>query len=90
MQEELKGMADRIITMREKLHAALQEVGAPGTWDHITSQIGMFSYTGLNKVCFCNCLCHICLLSTAIIASAAVFVISPCCASQSQLLQLSM
>ena len=43
-------MADRIITMREKLHTALQEVGASGTWDHITSQIGMFSFTGLNKV----------------------------------------
>lgn len=43
-------MADRIITMREKLHAALKEVGAPGSWDHIISQIGMFSYTGLTKV----------------------------------------
>ena len=51
LQQELKGMADRIITMREKLHAALKEVGAPGSWDHITSQIGMFSYTGLTKVC---------------------------------------
>lgn len=50
LQVELKGMADRIITMREKLHAALKEVGAPGTWDHIISQIGMFSYTGLTKV----------------------------------------
>lgn len=50
LQVELKGMADRIITMREKLHAALKEVGAPGKWDHITSQIGMFSYTGLTKV----------------------------------------
>ena len=50
VQGEPKGMADRIITLREKLHAALKEVGAPGTWDHITSQIGMFSYTGLTKV----------------------------------------
>jgi hypothetical protein len=50
LQVELKGMADRIITMREKLHSALKEVGAPGTWDHIISQIGMFSYTGLTKV----------------------------------------
>ena len=49
VQVELKGMADRIITMREKLHSALKEVGAPGSWDHITSQIGMFSYTGLTK-----------------------------------------
>ena len=50
LQEELKGMADRIITMRETLHGDLYEVGATGTWDHITSQIGMFSYTGLTKV----------------------------------------
>lgn len=49
-------MADRIITMREKLHAALKEVGAPGTWDHIISQIGMFSYTGLTKVLHLSCL----------------------------------
>lgn len=49
-------MADRIITMREKLHAALKEVSAPGTWDHIISQIGMFSYTGLTKVLHLSCL----------------------------------
>ena len=47
---ELKGMADRIITMRQKLYDALQEVGAPGSWEHIVKQIGMFSYTGLTKV----------------------------------------
>ena len=51
-------MADRIITMREKLHAALKEVGAPGTWDHIISQIGMFSYTGLTKVLFLFCIIY--------------------------------
>jgi len=61
LQVELKGMADRIITMREKLHSALKEVGAPGTWDHIISQIGMFSYTGLTKVS--TCAQHACLVS---------------------------
>ncbi len=61
LQGELKGMADRIITMREKLHSALKEVGAPGTWDHIISQIGMFSYTGLTKVS--TCAQHVCLVS---------------------------
>jgi aspartate aminotransferase len=50
LQEELKGMAGRIIHMRELLFKALQEVGAPGTWNHILDQIGMFSYTGLTKV----------------------------------------
>ena len=30
---------------------AAAQVGAPGNWDHIINQIGMFSFTGLNKVC---------------------------------------
>ena len=47
---ELKGMADRIITMREKLHQALVDQGAPGDWSFILKQIGMFSFTGLTKV----------------------------------------
>jgi aspartate/tyrosine/aromatic aminotransferase len=46
-QQELKGMADRIITMRHKLKEELLAAGAPGSWDHIVDQIGMFSYTGL-------------------------------------------
>ncbi|KAL4434280.1 hypothetical protein ABPG75_000721 [Micractinium tetrahymenae] len=46
---ELKGMADRILSMRQQLFDALQEVGAPGDWSHILKQIGMFSYTGLTK-----------------------------------------
>lgn len=46
---ELKGMADRIITMREKLHQALVDQGAPGDWSFILKQIGMFSFTGLTK-----------------------------------------
>ena len=34
--------------MRQLLRSKLEEVGAPGTWNHVTDQIGMFSYTGLN------------------------------------------
>lgn len=44
---EVKGMADRIITMRALLKGNLQELGSKHNWDHITSQIGMFAYTGL-------------------------------------------
>ncbi|KAL7420919.1 aspartate transaminase aat1 [Cryptotrichosporon argae] len=44
---EVKGMADRIITMREKLYNKLVELNTPGEWGHIKSQIGMFSFTGL-------------------------------------------
>jgi aspartate aminotransferase len=39
-------MADRIISMREKLYNALVELNTPGEWGHIKSQIGMFSFTG--------------------------------------------
>merc|ERR1711870_119110 len=31
------------------LRKGLEDKGTPGTWNHITDQIGMFSYTGLNK-----------------------------------------
>lgn len=33
--------------MREALRAELERNGAKGTWDHVTTQIGMFSFTGL-------------------------------------------
>jgi aspartate aminotransferase len=42
-------MAQRIILMRKELRSKLEALGTPGTWDHITSQIGMFSFTGLSK-----------------------------------------
>lgn len=41
-------MSSRIIKMREALFNHLKTLGTPGTWTHITTQIGMFSYTGLN------------------------------------------
>lgn len=38
--------------MRVLLRQHLEELKTPGTWNHITDQIGMFSYTGLSeKVC---------------------------------------
>ncbi|KAF5742975.1 aspartate aminotransferase cytoplasmic [Tripterygium wilfordii] len=46
---ELKAMADRIITMRQKLFDALTARGTPGDWSHIIKQIGMFTFTGLNS-----------------------------------------
>ena len=35
--------------MRKALRAKLEELGTPGTWNHITDQIGMFSFTGLTE-----------------------------------------
>merc|ERR1719175_427207 len=46
-RECIKVMANRIIAMRAGLRARLEKLGTPGKWDHITTQIGMFSYTGL-------------------------------------------
>jgi len=60
---EVKGMADRIIFMRDRLYQKLVDLKTPGEWGHIKSQIGefrvmrgtsrltlgpgMFSFTGL-------------------------------------------
>merc|ERR1712038_1404173 len=44
----IKTMADRIINMRKGLRERLEKLGTPGKWNHITDQIGMFSFTGLN------------------------------------------
>merc|ERR1711957_650382 len=44
---ELKSMADRVLKVRGLLRKGLEAKGAPGTWNHITDQIGMFSFTGL-------------------------------------------
>lgn len=46
---ELKVMANRIISMREQLVAALVAKGQPlNKWKHISDQIGMFAFTGLD------------------------------------------
>ncbi|RNA36493.1 aspartate mitochondrial [Brachionus plicatilis] len=46
---EVKGMADRIITMRQTLVENLKKEGSLQNWQHITDQIGMFCFTGLNE-----------------------------------------
>jgi aspartate aminotransferase len=48
-EEDLRTMSGRIIQMRESLKSELDKLGTPGNWDHIISQIGMFSFTGLNE-----------------------------------------
>lgn len=42
-------MANRVLDMRCGLKERLERLGTPGTWDHIVTQIGMFSYTGLSR-----------------------------------------
>jgi len=45
--DAIKTMSSRIREMRHALRQNLEKLGTPGTWEHVTQQIGMFSYTGL-------------------------------------------
>jgi len=71
---ELKGMSDRILQMRTELRGALESKGAPGTWNHITDQIGMFSFTGLTpeQVDFIEAKYHIYMLRSGRVSMAGV------------------
>jgi aspartate aminotransferase len=44
---ECKEMADRITTMRSALVNHLKDAGSTRDWSHVTTQIGMFAYSGL-------------------------------------------
>lgn len=48
-KDNLRTMSGRIIDMRKALRGKLEDLGTPGTWNHITDQIGMFSFTGLTE-----------------------------------------
>jgi len=65
-EKEVKMMGDRIAKMRIMLRHELEKLGTPGSWTHITDQIGMFSYLGLTpEQCKRMCLeFHIYLLPT--------------------------
>lgn len=45
---DVKGMANRIISMRVQLRDLLAKQGSTRDWKHITDQIGMFCFTGIN------------------------------------------
>jgi aspartate/tyrosine/aromatic aminotransferase len=47
-RDELLEMSLRIQKMRGELRTNLEKLSCPGDWSHITSQIGMFSFTGLS------------------------------------------
>ncbi|KAG1653227.1 Aspartate aminotransferase, mitochondrial [Nymphon striatum] len=46
---DVKGMADRIITMRKALKDNLKREGSSRDWRHITDHIGMFCFTGMTQ-----------------------------------------
>lgn len=45
--DELVVVTDRITRMRKLLRKNLEDIGAKGSWEHVTKQIGMFTFTGL-------------------------------------------
>eukprot|EP00798_Chlamydomonas_sp_ICE-L_P027358 gene27358-4659_t len=45
---EVKGMADRIITMRGMLRQNMEDAGSKWSWNHVTDQIGMFAFSGIS------------------------------------------
>lgn len=49
-RDHILTMSGRIKEMRTGLRERLEKLGTPGTWGHITDQIGMFSFTGLTAV----------------------------------------
>jgi aspartate/tyrosine/aromatic aminotransferase len=48
-QADMTLMSTRINDMRIALRGEIEKLGTPGDWSHITSQIGMFSFTGLSQ-----------------------------------------
>ena len=46
---ECAKMAERIKSMRTLLVDKLKEAGSTHDWSHVTSQIGMFAFTGMNS-----------------------------------------
>ncbi|KAL2839563.1 pyridoxal phosphate-dependent transferase [Aspergillus pseudodeflectus] len=48
-EEDLRTMSGRIAEMRKGLRERLEAKRTPGSWVHITDQIGMFSFTGLTE-----------------------------------------
>jgi len=45
--KDVKGMAERIMSMRKTLKEGLAKEGSSRDWGHITDQIGMFCFTGM-------------------------------------------
>lgn len=46
--QEVKMMADRIMSMRTLLRTNLEGLGSKWTWNHVTDQIGMFCFSGMS------------------------------------------
>jgi aspartate aminotransferase, mitochondrial len=61
---DVKVMADRIITVRTTLQNNLKKIGSSRNWQHITDQIGMFCFTGMNAQQVIEILLFACLINS--------------------------
>lgn len=43
-------MSDRIRDIRTTFRKSLEEIGAPGIWNHITDQTGLFIFLNLTGI----------------------------------------
>jgi len=48
-ESQLADVSGRVASMRRQLREAIEKKGTRGSWEHITQQIGMFSFTGLSE-----------------------------------------
>jgi len=73
-QKDITLMADRIFQMRALLVEELHKRKVPGSWRHITDQIGMFSFTGLTpeQVDFIEAKYHVYMLRSGRISMAGL------------------
>ncbi|KYO34283.1 putative aspartate aminotransferase, cytoplasmic 2 isoform B [Alligator mississippiensis] len=49
-KQSLRAMAEKIMLIRAKLKEKLRILGTPGSWEHITTQLGTHSFMGLLPV----------------------------------------
>ncbi|XP_032084643.1 putative aspartate aminotransferase, cytoplasmic 2 [Thamnophis elegans] len=47
-KQSLQTLVKRIMLIREKLKEKLRILGTPGSWEHLTRQSGVYSFSGLN------------------------------------------
>jgi aspartate aminotransferase len=56
--QNLSGMSQILLANRSELYEKLRLLGTPGSWVHLKTQLGFFSYTGLTgkleKIFFLN------------------------------------
>ncbi|XP_007427569.1 putative aspartate aminotransferase, cytoplasmic 2 [Python bivittatus] len=48
-KQSLQSLVKRIMLIREKLKEKLRILGTPGSWEHLTTQSGVYSFIGLNS-----------------------------------------